>query len=158
MRTPARGVWPAIAVAIGLTGCSASAADVDVASLIEPICPEGSTVQEPADGRPVSVDMDPQRAYAVCRGELGHSDVIVEAYIVRSDPDRELLAAADGWQSGDGTGVTWALDKRGGDWVAVVAVGHDFDHDAFEALAEQGFELHANPSSPLEGYDDHYGG
>ncbi|GAA4083741.1 hypothetical protein ACFFOS_16010 [Nocardioides kongjuensis] len=131
------------------------ASDRDLAGLLEPICPEGRPVEK--GGRASLHEMEVTE-YAACDDDPESGKDRVEAFIVAEDPAGPLLGLGDGWESGDGTGVTWAIKRDGDEWIAVVAIGDDFATDAFEDLQDRGFHVESNPSSPLEGYDDAYGG
>lgn len=145
----------AVVVTTAVLALGRPADDRDLAGLIEPICPDGRPVEK---GGETSVQEMEVSEYAACDGDPESGSEQVEAFIVAEDPAGPLLALGDGWESGDGTGVTWAIKRDDAEWIAVVAIGEDFDTDAFEDLQDRGFHVESNPSSPLEGYDDAYGG
>jgi hypothetical protein len=144
-----------VVVTTGVVVLGRSAGDRDLVGLLAPICPDDVPV---TTGGETSVQEMAVSEYAACDGDPDSGGDQVEAFIVAEDPAGPLLALGDGWESGDGTGVTWATKRDGAEWIAVVAVGEDFETDAFEDLQDRGFHVESNPSSPLEGYDDAYGG
>ena len=74
------------------------------------------------------------------------------AFLTDTDPDDQLLAAVDGWESGDGKELRYATKEIGSGWAVVMSVAPTREiKDGLDRL--EGFDVYGSEEVFGRSYD-----
>lgn len=112
---------------------------------LETVCGVDATIAEPPADR--SYDDYDAEATLTCStpGRSPDSYYYVDAVAFRTDtdPEDELLAAVDGWESGDGMELRYATKEIGSGWAVVMSVAPSREiKDGLDRL--EGFDVNGS--------------